>query len=242
VKEKEEVNKNMSDIGINGETARKIFESAIRTTPDLLSGRGSGNKPIDHVVYECYVYALVLQVLHELNYNPRAVYLQSQTFAWRPRRGKVYHNPKKYSHVEFTANGKDFVLLNDIEVHCKSPGVELEVDVLILSKQHFDDCLNSKPPLSPSYSELRLLLEAKHYSSDIDISVSKAFVGMCDRLRDGKCFAILVSKSGFTFGGRTLLDGVVPSLNRQGLVFGTLTKPHVTCLMMELKTSFLMKL
>ncbi len=224
----------MSDIGINGETARKIFESAIRETPDLLSGRVGGRKPIDHVVYECYIYALVLQVLSNLGYKPRTGYLQGKTFAWRPCRGKVYHNPHKYSHVEFTANGKDFVLLNDIEVCCKSPSVELEVDVLIISRQHFENCVNTTDGSSPSHSELRLILEAKHYSSDVDISVSKAFVGMCDRLRGENCCAILVSKSGFTSGGWMLLRGVDPRIDGQDGVHGELFKENVNSLIRHL--------
>lgn len=158
-----------------------IFNGSVGQIPNLNQANSKGKVALDDAVYECYLYALVLKALHELQYTISAVPAGTRPFVFRRGRGLLHTLKRNCSVVEFKANRSEYELLCDVETSCRSPSVDLEVDILIIPKPHSDAC--AKGLRSPSYQHLKLLLEGKHFGVGIDVTTSKSFVGVCDRLR-----------------------------------------------------------
>jgi hypothetical protein len=194
-----------------------IFQSATGQVPDLNQLRSGAIARAD-VVYECYLYALALQALVELQYSPKPHPAGNGPFVFRRGRGMLHTLKTGCSYIDFTVNGVEYELLCDVQTLCKSPNVVLEVDILILPKAHSDSCVAALVP--PTYQHLKLLLEAKNYSAGIDVTTTKSFIGVCDRLRDTTCVAAIVTSGPHTPDSKLLLDGVNPVIDLYSNIHG----------------------
>ena len=195
-----------------------IFTGVVGQAPNLNTQNTQGNIALDDVVYECYLYALVLEAINELHYPISPNPAGPGPFVFRRSRGTLHQLKRHGSIVTFVANGNEYDLLCDVETACRSPNVELEIDILIVPKSHSDACATGRKP--PSYQQLRLLIEAKHYAAGIDVTTSKSFVGVCDRLRVTSCVASLVTSGPNTPGSKLLLDGVTPQIDLYSNIHG----------------------
>jgi hypothetical protein len=195
-----------------------VFAGTVGQTPNLNQANGNGAVASADAVYECYLYALVLKAMHELQYNIKAVPSGTGPFVFRRGRGNLFTLKRSCSLVEFSAHGTDYELLCDVKTSCRSPNVDLEVDILVIPKQHSDDCATKMR--SPSFNQLKLLIEAKHFVVGVDVTTSKSFVGSCDRLREASCVASLVTSGTNSSNSKLLLGGVNPPIDLYSNVYG----------------------
>jgi hypothetical protein len=186
-----------------------IFQSVLQRRTDLDYRRGKKSmKARKDSVYEAYLYAIACQALHEMGCMPVAVNSQGNLFVVRRAPARLDTTRWTCSYVSFTKNKVNYELYCDVKVMSRSPGVTLEVDILILPAKYALDCDNAG--IHPDFKELRLLVEAKNHAKGIDMALAKSFVGICDRLRTKISVTALVSSGPARGSAQALLHGLRP--------------------------------
>lgn len=196
-----------------------IFQSVLQRNTDLDYRRGKNlTKARKDAVYEAYLYAIACQALHEKGWGPTAVNSQGNLFLVRRAPARLDTTRCTCSYVSFKKNNIDYELYCDVKVMSRSPGVTLEVDILILPATYALYCENAG--MHPDFKELRLLVEAKNHAKGLDMALAKSFVGICDRLRTRISVTALVSSGPARGSAQALLHGLRPPAPLLDNVYG----------------------
>ena len=196
-----------------------IFQSVLQRNTDLDYRRGKNlTKARKDAVYEAYLYAIACQALHEMGCTPVAVNSQGNLFLVRRAPARLDTTRWTCSYVRFTKNSVDYELYCDVKVMSRSPGVTLEVDILILPAIYALYCENAG--MHPNFKKLRLLVEAKDHAKGVDMALAKSFVGICERLRTKRSVTALVSSGSARGSSQALLHGLRPPSPLLDQVYG----------------------
>jgi hypothetical protein len=191
------------------DAARPIFRRLGTPTTSLNRKNAKGKVAKNDVIYEAYLYSLVVEVLYNLGYSPTAN-PRSGTFRFRRAPGKLKSTPSKFSFVEFIAKGTQYELHCDTFVSTKSAGAVLELDVMIVKASEATACRSSGS--DPSYNHVHLMLEAKYIIKGIGTGEAKAFLGIATSIHSGTCCDGLVTAGTVASNAVSLLTGATPVL------------------------------
>ena len=169
-------------------------------------------------VYECF---LLFEILQELQ-NCKATNIKSnpsnQPIDLRRSPGNFNSAPSKFSYISFFYDKKDYELHVSTMVQTTARNARCELDVAI-----FDADVRQRS--EPTHRDVKLFVEAKYYSDNIDISLAREFIGLSHRMSTKKCFGTLVTCAGIDPNAKALIQGgwrkfrchEDVSLNRNGL-------------------------
>lgn len=193
------------------DAARPIFRRLGTSRTDLNRKNASGRIAKNDVVFEAYLFSLVVEVLENLKYKPKAN-PASGIFRFRRAPGKLTSTPGKFSYVDFTFidDGTPYELHCDTFVSTKSPGAVLELDVMIVKASEATACRSSGS--DPSYNHVHLMLEAKYIIKGIGTGEAKAFLGIATSIHSGTCCDGLVTAGTVAPNAVSLLGGATPVL------------------------------
>jgi len=172
---------------------------------DLDAPNDGGNVAQSDVVYEVYVYSLVIEVLQDMDASPSIV-PASSVFRVRRSHGDLGDTPTNYSYVEFTYSGTVYELHLDTYYSVLQGDGKLEVDVSALSKADAD-AVRSGALDRPVPAYIQLLLEAKHYGHTASTTPAKTYLATCFCLRENDSSEALVLSGKMTKGATDLVTG-----------------------------------
>jgi hypothetical protein len=157
------------------------LESALDALLNHPAGLGQYQlvRTVEEKAYEAYVFGLCLRSVRSLGATPVLYGISSapSPFVFRGAPGKIHSTYRNYGYARFSLENQDF------EIHCGvefkgTSGMTHEIDVCVLKADEAAACrLN---PDDPKAASVVAAWECKFYSSTLDKSLGRAFVGLMD--------------------------------------------------------------
>lgn len=156
----------------------------------------------DDDLYECFLY---FEILHELQTQGATGFRAEpagRPLDFKRGPGNFASTPTPFSYIAFEINNRDYEAHISTFVRTDAAMARCELDVCIL-----DGAVRQSHPNDPDYRQVRIFIEAKYYSNDVELSLARQYVGLGHRMRGPNCFDAFVTCWGIDTSASALIQG-----------------------------------
>lgn len=193
----------------------KLIESIdkILTNKSVVNNLKLKNNPY-YVLYEGYVFSLVLKAIDELDVDFNILGETSKSdfneVIFRGSPGKMHSQSKDFTYVEFSLNEKKFELHLGVIYLGESEALH-EIDVSIYEKEKEIVTEDFERNKIPTQEKLKAAIECKCYKNSLGVVLGRTFVGLVDDFNELKIKAFVSnSRSNSEKGKNGLIDYFSP--------------------------------